>query len=291
MDSTNLDLDLLDVLRCVECGHSGFNVLAERLVCASCNASFDVHAPGIPRMVTGDSLRRSSIHEQQWDNMPQADYDQICRENRCVWEAIDGLVMKYCSGLVLEVCCGNGRFLDVLTQNPNVKRAAGLDISIGMLRTAWDRGHRGLMQASADDLPIRNGAMDTVASSGSGLSFVQREQTYSEVARILKPQGFFVFDLLNFWPSVIDNVWWQYVSNGRLPRMETLSGYKLAGNMRDAKLEVELLSAAGFQIVEMKSVRYLPFFRGRLQNLGYWPGFWGARLGYDTIFICRKVRG
>jgi hypothetical protein len=23
--------------------------------------------------------------------------------------------MKYCSGLVLEVCCGNGRFLDVRT--------------------------------------------------------------------------------------------------------------------------------------------------------------------------------
>jgi ubiquinone/menaquinone biosynthesis C-methylase UbiE len=222
--------------------------------------------------------------------MPQADYEQICRENRSVWEAIDGLVMKYCSGLVLEVCCGNGRFLDVLSQNPNVKRTMGLDISITMLRAAWDRGHRGLMQASADGLPIRNGAMDTVASSGSGLSFLQRGQTYLEVARILKPQGFFVFDLLNFWPSVIDNAWWQYVSKGRLPRRETLSAYKLAGNMRNAKREVELLRAAGFQVVDMKSVRYLPFFRRQFQKLGYWPGFWGATIGYDTIFVCRKVR-
>jgi hypothetical protein len=83
-------------------------------VCKSCNASFDVRPPGIPFLITDDSLRRNSIHEQQWDNLPQVDYEQICLENRSVWEAIDGLVMKYCRGLVLEVCCGNARFLDVL---------------------------------------------------------------------------------------------------------------------------------------------------------------------------------
>jgi ubiquinone/menaquinone biosynthesis C-methylase UbiE len=197
--------------------------------------------------------------------------------------------MKYCSGLVLEVCCGNGRFLDVLSRNPDVKQVTGLDISLGMLRTAWDKGHRCLIQGSADDLPIRSAAMDTVASSGSGLSFLQREQTYAEAARILKPQGFFVFDLLNFWPSVIDSAWWQYISDGRLPRRETLYSYKLAGNMKDARREVQLLCAAGFEVVEMKSVRYLPFFRCRVAKLGYWPGFWGSRIGYDTVFVCQKV--
>src|SRR5262249_37322506 len=136
----------------------------------------------------------------------------------------------------------------------------------------------------------RSAAMDTVASSGSGLSFLQRRQTYGEAARILKPQGFFVFDLLNFWPSVIDSAWWQYTSNGRLPRRETLSSYKLAGNMKDARQEVQLLHNAGFQVVEMKSVRYLPFFRRHLPKLGYWPGFFGSRIGYDTVFVCQKLR-
>ena len=84
-------IDLLDVLRWVQCGQPGLHVSVERLVCQSCNASFDVRPPGIPRLITDDSLRRNSIHEQQWDNMPQADYDQICRKNGCVWEAIDGL--------------------------------------------------------------------------------------------------------------------------------------------------------------------------------------------------------
>jgi ubiquinone/menaquinone biosynthesis C-methylase UbiE len=196
--------------------------------------------------------------------------------------------MKYCSGLALEVCCGHGRFLDVLSDSPRVKRVAGLDISIGMLRAAWDKGHRRLIQGSADDVPLRSGAVDTVASSGSGLSFVNREQTYAEIARILKPQGFFVFDLLNFWPSIIDCAWWWYLSKGRLPRRALLQEYKLAGNMRDAKQEVALLRRAGFQLVEMKSVRYSPFFRRRQKQLGYWPGYWGSRIGYDTIFVCQR---
>src|SRR5689334_10806953 len=123
------DLDLLDLIRCVRCGQTGLQVSVELLVCESCNTSYDLRPPGIPRLITDDSLRRNSIHERQWDNMPQADYEQICRENASVWEAIDGLVTKYCNGVVLEVCCGNGRFLDVLSKNPNVTRITGLDIS------------------------------------------------------------------------------------------------------------------------------------------------------------------
>jgi len=250
---------------------------------------YDVLPPGIPRLITREQRQRNAVHEQQWDNMPLADYEQICRDNGPVWEAIDAVAMKYCSGSVLEVCCGHGRFLDVLTRDPRMKRVIGLDISVAMLRAAWNKGHRLLIQGSANDLPIQSGALDSVASSGSGLSFLPREATYAEIARILRPEGFFAFDLLNFWPSVIDEAWWKYLSKGRLPRRDVLHEYKLADNMRDAKREVELLRRAGFKVVEMKSVRYVPFLRGRLTRPGYWPGFWGARIGYDTVFVCQKV--
>src|SRR5262249_31450545 len=141
---------------------------AERLVCAACSTAYEVRPPGIPRLMSNQVMRRNLIHEQQWDSISQEDYDQICRENRLVWDAIDAFAMRYCSGLVLEVCCGNGRFLDVLTRDSRVKQVTGLDVSIGMLRAAWAKGHRCLIQGSADDLPIRSSAMDTVASSGSG---------------------------------------------------------------------------------------------------------------------------
>jgi SAM-dependent methyltransferase len=285
-----LDSDLVSLLRCVECGHTRLVLSPEQIVCAACSTSYDVRPPGIPRLITHEQRQQNAVHEQQWDNMPLADYEQICRDNGPVWKAIDAVAMKCCSGLVLEVCCGHGRFLDVLTRNPRVKQVIGLDISVAMLRAAWDKGHRFLIQGSANDSPIQSGAIDTVASSGSGLSFLHREQTYAEIARVLKPEGFFVFDLLNFWPSIIDEAWQQYVSKGRLPRREVLHQYKLAGNMRDAQREVELLRRAGFSVVEMKSVRYVPFLRRRLTKLGYWPGFWGTRIGYDTVFVCQKLR-
>ena len=284
-----LDPDLLSLLRCVECRDTRLVLSPEQIVCAACTTSYDVLPPGIPRLITREQRQRNAVHEQQWDNMPLADYDEICRDNGPVWEAIDAVALKYCSGVVLEVCCGNGRFLDALTRNSRMKRVIGLDISVGMLRAAWNKGHRSLIQGSAGDLPIQSGAMDTVASSGSGLSFLHREQTYAEIARILRPEGFFAFDLLNFWPSIIDEAWRQYVSKGRLPRREVLHEYKLADNMTDAKSEVELLRRAGFKVVEMKSVRYVPFLRRRRRKLGYWPGFWGTRIGYDTVFVCQKL--
>src|SRR5262245_44198402 len=157
-----------------------------------------------------------------------------------------------------------------------------------MLQGAWDKGHRCLMQSSADDLPVQSGTLDTVASSVIGLSFLDREKTYAEVARVLKPHGYFVFDLLNYWPCILDCAWERYLSHGRLPAREILREYKLADNMRDAKREVRLLERARLQIVEMKSVRYLPLLRRRQAKLGYWSGFWGSRFGYDTVFVCQR---
>jgi ubiquinone/menaquinone biosynthesis C-methylase UbiE/uncharacterized protein YbaR (Trm112 family) len=284
-----LDPDLLQLLRCVQCGHQQLLLRAEKLRCTICGKAYDVRPPGIPRLITNETMLRNAVHEQEWDSMPHADYDQICRELGPVWEAIDSLVLNYCEGSALEICCGNGRFLDVLMKSPRVKRTIGADISMGMLRGAWDKGHRSLIQSSADELPIRSAVIDTVASSGSGLSFLDREKTYAEAARVLRSNGFFVFDLLNFWPSVIDFAWWRYISKGRVPKSEVMREYKLAGNMRHAKQEVTLLRRAGFQVVEMKSVRYVPFFRRRISKLGYWSGFWGSKIGYDTVFVCQKV--
>ncbi len=277
-----------EFLCCVQCGHPELLFFAEQLVCAGCARAYEIRPPGIPRLMTDEAMRRNAVHELQWDRTPAADYDQLCRDNRPVWQAIDTLAMQYCSGESLEVCCGSGRFLEILRRSSRMKTVLGVDISISMLRMAWDKGHRGLVQASADDLPIRSGTMDTVASSGSGLSFLDRKETYAEIARVLRPGGFFVFDLLNYWPSIVDYAWERYLAKGRLPRREVLHEYKLAGNMRDAKDEVQLLRRAGLRLVEMKSVRYIPLLRRCMTNLGYWSGYWGSKIGYDTIFVCQK---
>src|SRR5882672_6380970 len=114
--------DLYPLLRCVECGFARLLPSGETLVCEMCASAYNVRPPGIPRLVTQETLRRNAVHEHEWDKMPLADYDQICRENAPVWEAIDSFVAKYCNGSAIEVCCGHGRFLDVLKRNPRVKQ-------------------------------------------------------------------------------------------------------------------------------------------------------------------------
>src|SRR5215831_6453234 len=120
-ESGLVDANLLMLLRCVQCGSAGLLPSADRLVCAACTRTYEVQPPGIPRLMTAETTRRHAVHEQEWDSTPHADYDQLCRHNRPVWDAIDALAMKYCRGVALEVCCGNGRFLDVLRCDARVK--------------------------------------------------------------------------------------------------------------------------------------------------------------------------
>ena len=58
---------------------------------------------------------------------------------------------------VLEVGCGNGRYLEALRNRG--ARAAGCDLSPGILRAA---GHPALLNADVTALPVRDGAVDLV---------------------------------------------------------------------------------------------------------------------------------
>src|SRR5262249_52910651 len=129
-----VDANMLALLRCVQCGSPALRASADRLVCDGCTRTYELRPPGVPRLMTDEATRRHAVHEQEWDSTPHADYDQMCRDNRPVWEAIDSLAMRYCHGLALEICCGSGRFLDVLRRDARVKDVVGVDISIGMLR-------------------------------------------------------------------------------------------------------------------------------------------------------------
>src|SRR5262245_35192479 len=96
-----LDPDLLQLLRCLQSGNQQLLLTAERLRCTTCGRAFEVRPPGIPRLITSETMLRNAVHEHEWDRMPHTDYDQICRELGAVWEAIDSLVLNYCSGTAL----------------------------------------------------------------------------------------------------------------------------------------------------------------------------------------------
>src|SRR6266446_5438067 len=75
---------------------------------------------------------------------------------------IDAPLLAACQGRVLELACGTGRLLRLLDARPEVQQVVGLDIAPRMLAAAAARGHRLLVQASAEALPFSPGHFDTV---------------------------------------------------------------------------------------------------------------------------------
>jgi SAM-dependent methyltransferase len=109
-------------------------------------------------------------------------------------------------GTVLEVGAGYGRIPLYLARERDVTWSAycALDISETMLRRLGEYRERfapgesplHLLCASADELPLRDGSVDTVLTSvvflHMGKSFVAR--AVAEIARVLRPGGAIVFD-------------------------------------------------------------------------------------------------
>ncbi len=226
-------------------------------------------------------------HQSHWDAISPAAYERACEGFRPVLEAIDAVGFRYCRGAILEIGCGSGRFLQRLAERGE-HNVVGIDVSMSMLRAAAGKGLPRLLSAAGERLPFGPSRFDTVVASWSVFKYLDRSRAHAEVHRVLRPNGYLVFDLSNYWPSIIDRIWEDRVRQRTHSLGQIFSDYKLRLNMRSARAEVQYLEAAGLRLVEMRSVKYLPLLRGRPQRLGYWPGYWGSRIGYDTIFVCQK---
>jgi SAM-dependent methyltransferase len=85
---------------------------------------------------------------------------------------------------VLEVGCGNGRYLGALRDRG--ARAVGCDLSPGILRTA---GHPALLNADVTALPVRDGAVDVVLACHLLDLVPDRAAAIRELRRVLAPGG------------------------------------------------------------------------------------------------------
>jgi len=101
----------------------------------------------------------------------------------------------YCQGKeVLEVGCGTGLVLKPLSQIAS--RAAGIDISQGMLAKASERGLE-VKLGSATDIPFPDASFDTVVSL-KVLAHVQDiRKAMLECARVVRPGGHLVLEFYN----------------------------------------------------------------------------------------------
>jgi ubiquinone/menaquinone biosynthesis C-methylase UbiE len=147
-------------------------------------------------------------------------------------------------GRVLEIGLGSG--LNIPLYSSEVEHLFGLEPSAVLCDKAGELADAApfsveLLQASAESIPLDNGAVDTVVSSWTLCSIPDIEIALQEIRRVLRPGGKFIF-----------------IEHGRAPdanvsrwqdRLEPLSAPLLGCRLNRAM--DELLEGSGFNILSM----------------------------------------
>jgi SAM-dependent methyltransferase len=93
---------------------------------------------------------------------------------------------------MLEVGCGRGIALPVLTRLCRPSRLAGLDIDRELLDDARRRCGAELVHGDVRDLPFPDASFDVVIDFGTCYHIARPEAALREIARVLAPEGLFV---------------------------------------------------------------------------------------------------
>ncbi|MEU8976608.1 class I SAM-dependent methyltransferase [Streptomyces monashensis] len=100
----------------------------------------------------------------------------------------------YADKTVLEVGCGLGEGLNFLSRVIHAKTMIGLDLSeqaVNRANAALSRKGLRYVQGDAENLPFEDGEVDVVVNIESAHNYPRLEKFLQEVARVLKPGGYF----------------------------------------------------------------------------------------------------
>ena len=90
---------------------------------------------------------------------------------------------------VLEIGCGNGRYLDHLRARGHRGVVIGADLSEGMLRTARPATDGPLLVGDAQTLPFRTASFDVVLAMHMLYHVPDRAKAIREIRRVVRPDG------------------------------------------------------------------------------------------------------
>ncbi len=102
----------------------------------------------------------------------------------------------FAASRILDVGCGTGALLQLLSQRLPQSQAVGLDLSHAMSRAARFRSRRPrFLTGDAEALPFRAGAFDLVVSTSTFQWLPRLDQAAAEARRVLAPGGVFCLAL------------------------------------------------------------------------------------------------
>lgn len=142
------------------------------------------------------SLNKQSI-AQSFSKAAKS-YDNAAQFQRDVGDRLLTYMPKDCASVVVDLGCGTGFFQRKL-QEKYERPVIGVDIAEGMLNFAKQHSladNNCWLAADAESLPFANNSIDLIYSSMAVQWCQQLPLLFSEIKRVLKPGGKFVFSTL-----------------------------------------------------------------------------------------------
>jgi ubiquinone/menaquinone biosynthesis C-methylase UbiE len=201
----------LDLLRCPISG-TELRRDGDYLVAQGGEPRFRLSPTGIPLFAEHFCSEEARVQEAHYERIAKAyvanlSYPHTQEYTAYLDDALFRAIGGDSLGTVAEICCGRGEALRLL--GARVARGVGIDVSASMLEAA--RRHDwavpvAFVQGDATTLPLASSAFDHVIMLGGVHHVGARDKLFSEVARILKPGGRFIFR-----EPVSDFVLWRWL--------------------------------------------------------------------------------
>lgn len=201
-------------------------------------------------------LRRIFLKNSLWNFTGEPEYNPPQYRFQHRLRIIDNVLLKKAYGDVLEIGCGEGRFLIKLNFIHRITSIWGVDISLEAIKRAYEKGFN-VIRANGEKLPFKVEIFDTVMSANGAPKEMDWELLLSEVYKVLKPEGIFAFDTYNKYPlkRILKYKIMRFLKTANKP-FEGIDGG--VENMKDFK---KSCLKSGFEIISLYSVlslRFLP---------------------------------
>ena len=189
----------LDLLRCPVTGETLEPDDEGGLVSEFTRSRYSVSDQGIPLFADEFCSDEAQSQQAHYDRVAEAYAANLAYPHTEEYmNYLDRVFLKVLGerelGTVAEICCGRGEAFRLL--GDRIERGLGIDVSLAMLEQAsrdLAGHHLSFVQGDATRLPLADSSFDHVFMLGGIHHVNDRAGLFSEVRRILRPGGRFVF--------------------------------------------------------------------------------------------------
>lgn len=125
---------------------------------------------------------------------------------KIIKEYIEDVICRNDENVILDVGCGGGVSVRILSKNPKIDKVFGIDYSEDMVKLSRKynknqikSGIAEIIQADVKELPFKNDHFDIITAFDTVNFWLDNKKAISEIFRTLKPDGSFF--IVNAYPK------------------------------------------------------------------------------------------